>query len=87
MARVEQFFCDREGCKKFRAGERSLEIYSHSTPDGSGNGSDDWQACADLCPEHLLAFTQYLIGLIEDKKVPAKLKDVFEKFNVKAVLR
>jgi len=82
MARIENYICDKKDCKRLRVGEGSLRIFSHSTPDASGNGYEHWQAKADLCPQHLLEFTQFLIGLIEDKRLPKQLKEAFEKFGV-----
>lgn len=82
MTQIVKYLCDKKDCKRERAGDRGLHIFSHSTPDASGNGSEQWQASADLCPQHLLEFTQFLIGLIEDKRLPKQLKDAYEKFNV-----
>jgi hypothetical protein len=86
MAKIEKYLCDKKDCKRERAGDHSLQIYSHSTPDASGNGKDDWQANADLCGEHLLSFTQFLIGKIEDKRLPKQLSDLFEEFGIKPEL-
>ena len=80
--KVEKYICDIKGCGQIRAGDRSLMVYSHSTPDAAGGHADEWQACADLCPKHLLDFAQYLIGLIEDKKVPAVLTEAYKKYGI-----
>lgn len=82
MTQVIKYYCNKKGCRQERGGSRSLHIFSHSTPDASGNGSEHWQAVADFCPEHLLQFTQFLVGLIEDKRLPKNLKEVYEKFDV-----
>ena len=82
MSKIEKYLCDKFDCKRERAGDGSLQIFSHSTPDASGNGYEHWKATADLCPQHLLEFTRFLIGLIEDNRLPKQLKDVYEKFGV-----
>jgi hypothetical protein len=82
MAKIEKYLCDKIDCKRERAGDKGLHIFSHTTRDASGNGSEKWQAKADLCPQHLLEFTQFLIGLIEDNRLPKKLKDVYDKVGV-----
>ena len=87
MAKIENYVCDSKNCKNLRAGDRSLMIFSHTTPDASGNGHETWRACADLCPKHLLQFTQYLIGLIEDKRIPKKLTDVYDTLVIMSELR
>jgi MinD superfamily P-loop ATPase len=87
MSKLEKYICDKKDCHKERAGCRSIMIYSHSTPDAGGGRAEEWQACADLCPEHLLDFTQRLIGLIEDKRLPKELKTVFQELNIETELR
>jgi len=87
VAQITKYLCDKKDCKRERAGDGSLHIFSHSTPDASGNGYEHWQAAADLCPQHLLEFTRFLIGLIEDKKLPKQLKEVYEKMGISFELR
>ncbi len=87
MSKHEKYVCDVKGCNEPRAGDHSVMIYSHSTPDAAGGQSDEWQVCADLCPQHLLVFTQHLIGLIEDNRLPIPLKSIFDKLQITTELR
>lgn len=80
--KIEKHICDKRGCKKERAGGRSIQIFSHSTPDASGNGREYWQAKADLCEEHLRDLAQRLIGVIEDRKIPNPLKKIFDELDI-----
>lgn len=82
--KIERFRCDVEGCQQERAGDKSLYVYSHSTPDASGNGSEHWQAVFDLCARHLLDFSQALIYNVEDKKSPIKLLALLDNLQIKS---
>jgi hypothetical protein len=68
--KIEKFYCDRTGCKNERIGEANLTAYLESTRDASGNGSDHWYACFDLCPKHALDLLQTLLTSLFDSNEP-----------------
>lgn len=65
MAQVIKHYCDWKDCKKERAGDRRIQVFSHSCRDASGNGTERWHAVFDLCVEHLFDYTETLIEMLE----------------------
>jgi hypothetical protein len=65
MAQVTKHYCDWEGCKAERVGERSILAFSHSQMCASGNGSDQWHATFDLCAKHLIDYIYALTEVLE----------------------
>ena len=73
-------YCDWDGCKEQRAGKQSLQAFSHSSADASGNGSEQWYAVFDLCIEHLITYTESLTESLEryGKQGKVKMRSPFE---------
>jgi hypothetical protein len=42
--------CDKKDCGKKRTTRN--EVWAYTEGDPSGNGSNSWDYCFDLCPEH-----------------------------------
>lgn len=89
--RIETYLCDKEGCKRERAGNSSLTAFIETTPDGSGNGYDHWYAIFDLCPADLLLFTNELLtGIFETNprlKLPDDIKTLLTRLKIRHEVR
>lgn len=59
MSAVTKHYCDWKGCKRERVG-RTLKVFSHTSSDPSGNGSNKWEAAFDLCAEHVMEYVDQL---------------------------
>ena len=83
--KIEKFLCDREGCKNERIGDKSLNAYLESTRDASGNGSDHWYACFDLCAKHAFELLQTLLTSLFDSNeaITKSAKELLKNQGVK----
>jgi len=80
MSSQIKHYCDWPECKRERAGAQSILVFSHKSPDASGNGSEVWDAVFDLCEIHIFAYLNTLIESLQTygKRGLVKMRTPFE---------
>lgn len=67
----EIFICDMGNCKRECVGDAAqrLKVYAESTSNAAGGRSDRWHAIFNLCPQHLIEFTNDLLEACSEGRV------------------